>query len=328
MYSIKDQILYSLMDLQRDFLNKITESNVSHVNDISTVNVKSLVNEISTQTDNVVNGNYVLVQGAKDILSNLAPCKIIYNGITYPSVEHAYQHCKAIEAGDEERAVRILNAEDGYVAKSEGFKVVTQLGWMKKKYELMEKLLNTKANQSEKFRNRLLDTKDSKLVHVVINGYWGIGCTRNKFSPMKPYKGQNKFGILLELTRNRLLLFADFDLTSETANVPVSPIINSTVSEENVNVTTTAENVSQDLNNDMRPVIHNSRNKGPNLKTEILLIGDSVTKFVNVNKFCGRKYVTKVPVSTFKDAISIAKEWNTIDAIKVSQIVVHAFRNK
>ena len=33
--------------------------------------------------------------GEYEFLSNFYPCRIVYNGITYPSVEHAYQDRKS-----------------------------------------------------------------------------------------------------------------------------------------------------------------------------------------------------------------------------------------
>lgn len=109
------------------------------------------------------------------ILSNLAPRKVKFNGITYPSVEAAWQAQKLSYADmpvKEKKLVLLsLQASDGLVARSIGSdpKVIKNLNtekWDSVKYGLMHDIIKASLEQDKDVMKLLLSTKDAKLTHL------------------------------------------------------------------------------------------------------------------------------------------------------------------
>lgn len=81
-------------------------------------------------------------QGAYRWLSNFWPCKVIFDGVEYPSVEHAYQAAKTPDqgwrlkilamdyAGDAKRAARQFPLREGW----EGMKLDVMYDLVKQKF--------------------------------------------------------------------------------------------------------------------------------------------------------------------------------------------------
>lgn len=100
-------------------------------------------------------------------LSNFAPCTIVLNGITYPSVEHAYMSAKSddvrwyLKCTDE-------SIQPGSIKKmSRGILLVSN--WEAIKIEVMRECLKQKFNQ-EPYRTLLLATGD---VFIQEGNFWG-----------------------------------------------------------------------------------------------------------------------------------------------------------
>ena len=128
----------------------------------------------SKQDDNSQR-NIVRFQGAKNPLSNLFPTPINIWGMTFRSVEHAYQYRKAIEMNQHISAEDIRQVHSPYDAMDLAKKVNTDQRWLNMKKSVMYQLLNTKANQCEIFRNKLQSTHGNLIVEDTYHDYWGQG---------------------------------------------------------------------------------------------------------------------------------------------------------
>ena len=138
--------------------------------------------------------------GEYRFLSNFFPCTIKYEGLTYPSTEHAYQAAKTIDVAQRkafaiegrEIGLPVLNAGG---AKQLGRKIPIRDDWEEVKLEVMEELLKLKFSQHY-FRQKLIDTGDEELVesNTWNDTYWGV-CRGI---------GQNHLGKLLMKVRSKL----------------------------------------------------------------------------------------------------------------------------
>jgi ribA/ribD-fused uncharacterized protein len=125
-------------------------------------------------------------------LSNFFPCKVKFDGVTYASVEHAYQASKTLD--DQERdQIKRASVRD---AKRLGRKVKLRSDFDHQKLNIMEDLLRQKFAKDSEFAELLLLTGDEKLVEGNTWGdvFWGV-CDG---------KGENHLGSLLMKIRDEL----------------------------------------------------------------------------------------------------------------------------
>lgn len=100
-------------------------------------------------------------------LSNFWPVQVDFEGILYPSVEHAYQAAKTLDAGEREH---IREAPSPGSAKQRGRKVTIRPDWDDKmRLVIMQGLLAQKF-LTEPMRSWLLLTGD---VHIAEGNVWG-----------------------------------------------------------------------------------------------------------------------------------------------------------
>jgi ribA/ribD-fused uncharacterized protein len=132
--------------------------------------------------------------GQYRFLSNfyLLPSPIRYEGIFYPTVEHAYQAAKTL---DKWERLRISKLPTPGVAKREGRKVKLQPDWDEMKLTVMGTLLWMKFSIPE-FRKKLIDTGDAELIH---GNYWG-----DMYWGVCHDKGENYLGQILMNIRKAL----------------------------------------------------------------------------------------------------------------------------
>jgi N-glycosidase YbiA len=104
-------------------------------------------------------------------LSNFHMIPIEYEGITYPSTEHAYQAAKTLDQADR-RAIAALKYPGA--AKKAGYKVKLREDWESIKLRVMEEVIAVKF-QDRHLRQKLLDTGNKELVESNNWGdkYWG-----------------------------------------------------------------------------------------------------------------------------------------------------------
>jgi len=130
--------------------------------------------------------------GPYGFLSNFFPAPITFDGIRYPTSEHAFQAAKTL---DQEERKRIAEEPSPGRAKRLGQKVTLRPGWDGMRVAVMEKLLRAKFSYPE-LRDQLLDTGDAELIegNVWKDKFWGV-CGG---------VGENQLGKLLMKIRDEL----------------------------------------------------------------------------------------------------------------------------
>lgn len=132
-----------------------------------------------------------------DFLSNFYPSVVKYDGVVYPTVEHAFQAAKTRDP--QERHAIALTRYPGQ-AKKMGRTVTMRKGWDQHKADVMLELLRQKF-QAPDLRERLLATGTQKLVegNSWHDNEWGsCGCVRCKD------RGKNLLGRLLMQVRTEI----------------------------------------------------------------------------------------------------------------------------
>lgn len=141
--------------------------------------------------------------GAYRWLSNFWPCKVKFDGVTYPSVEHAYQAAKTTDPHVRALLLQVCSDKtpeaSAALAKQTGNAFILRAGWDAKKLVIMENLLRQKFRISE-LRSKLLDTGTARLEEGNKWGdrFWGIAYPSGV--------GQNHLGKLLMKIRAAIAL--------------------------------------------------------------------------------------------------------------------------
>lgn len=114
-------------------------------------------------------------------LSNFYPCHVTYQGIRYPSSEHAYQ---AMKSNDNTVRHQIASLVHSGAAKKMGKHIELRSDWEEVKDQLMHEIVKAKFEQNEHLKDELLATNDATLIEGNTWGdtYWGIcnGVGQNK----------------------------------------------------------------------------------------------------------------------------------------------------
>jgi N-glycosidase YbiA len=132
-------------------------------------------------------------RGCYRFLSNFWLCGIELDGVVYPSVEHAYQAAKTLNA--EERAT-ILDCKRPGEAKYKGRHVTMRKDWDKIKIGVMRDLLRKKF-RIPYLRQKLADTGRAELIE---GNYWG-----DVFWGVCNGVGENHLGKLLMEVRKEIV---------------------------------------------------------------------------------------------------------------------------
>jgi ribA/ribD-fused uncharacterized protein len=126
-------------------------------------------------------------------LSNFFPVKIIWKGITFPTVEHAFVASKSNNPlfWDE---ISKLPAKSGGYAKKKGRKITLRNNWEKIKVIMMEEFLRQKFRYPH-LEKKLINTYPNFLEegNTWHDNFWG-NCYCNK---CKSIEGRNILGKLL-----------------------------------------------------------------------------------------------------------------------------------
>jgi len=131
-------------------------------------------------------------------LSNYYPCRIDYEGISYPTVEHAYQACKTNSFDEKRRIASFSRPGD---AKRLGRVVDMREDWEDIKYDVMYELLKIKFSQPD-LRRSLVETGEQ---HLEEGNYWHDNYWGNCYCPRcEQIEGQNNLGKLLMDIRSEL----------------------------------------------------------------------------------------------------------------------------
>jgi len=125
-------------------------------------------------------------------LSNFFPCNVDYEGITYPSSEHAFQ---AAKTNNLEQRLLILKADTPGKAKRIGRRVDLRPDWEICKLDIMRTILRQKFTQNTELALLLSNLRG---VHLEEGNYWKD--TFWGICPVGSGIGQNHLGkILMEL---------------------------------------------------------------------------------------------------------------------------------
>ena len=135
-------------------------------------------------------------------LSNFSPSPLLFAGMEWPSVEHAYQAWKSREWPIREMIRKLPTAAN---ARRAGRSLPRRRDWNQAKEPLMLALLRCKFGQSKELALKLLATGDEKLVegndwHC---NFWGA-CTCLRCIEIPK---ENRLGILLMQVRGELQKF-------------------------------------------------------------------------------------------------------------------------
>lgn len=126
----------------------------------------------------------MVFRGEYWFLSNFYPSEVEYEGISYPTVEHAYQ---AAKTPDIKQRASIAVAETPGKARKLGRKLDIYQNWDNMRVLVMRELLRKKFSDKELFR-RLKAIEG----YIVEENWWG-----DTFWGVCNGKGENKLGRLL-----------------------------------------------------------------------------------------------------------------------------------
>lgn len=135
-----------------------------------------------------------------NFLSNFySPCRVVYDGWSYRTVEHAYQSAKS---SDLDVRAQIQQAWSPAQAKKLGRQVTLPDNWDSIKLAIMYACLESKFDDQE-LRVKLLETYPNKLIEGNNWGdtYWGMIPSD---SNSDGWEGENWLGKLLMLLRSQL----------------------------------------------------------------------------------------------------------------------------
>ena len=131
-------------------------------------------------------------RGKNAFLDNGYPVRIEYEGMTFPSVEAAFQ---ASKSWDVRHRLACSQGETPQAVRKLGKKVELRPDWEEKKLAIMKELLEQKFRYFE-LRHQLLSTGDAELVagNQQGDGFWG----------QVKGKGENHLGRLLMEVREEI----------------------------------------------------------------------------------------------------------------------------
>lgn len=139
-------------------------------------------------------------QGKYRFLSNFYKYPITYEGITYPSSEHAYQAAKTLSQSDREAIAKLSSPGD---AKRTGRRLQMRPDWESEKYKIMLTILESKFSLGSLLAKLLCETYPKELVegNNWHDNIWGnCSCVKCRY-----IEGQNLLGKALMQIRIKLL---------------------------------------------------------------------------------------------------------------------------
>lgn len=133
--------------------------------------------------------------GEYRFLSNFYHSPLFYNGLNYPTVEHAFQAQKTVH---KEAQAKIAAAPTPEEAKHMGRSVPLRIDWEDIKEKVMLDLLRLKFTKGSLLANYLDETGDATLIEGTTwhDRFWGV-CNCEKCQG----QGKNMLGTLLMRVR-------------------------------------------------------------------------------------------------------------------------------
>lgn len=129
-----------------------------------------------------------------EYLSNFYASSVAYEGMLYPSVEHAYQASKSLDPAT--RSL-IKKAADPNIAKRLGQSILVHPGWVESRINIMRQLIR------EKFSNPFIRWKLKETVgfRLVNENRWN-----DRFWGVVNGTGENWLGRILEEVREEIIV--------------------------------------------------------------------------------------------------------------------------
>ena len=142
-------------------------------------------------------------RGRYFFLSNMYPCKVKLNSVTFSSAEHAFQAAKCVNREDVEK---ILRCKTGKEAKRVGRKVKLREDWEKIKDGVMYEVIKAKFTQNKHLAEKLIATYPTILVegNTWRDTYWGVDLFDKGKEYQYGYRGRNRLGEILMEVREEL----------------------------------------------------------------------------------------------------------------------------
>ena len=167
----------------------------------------------------------LLFRGPKDPLSAFYPHPLRYNDMNFSSAEQAYQFLKMLHHKiPQYMRDRLLKCRNAYDVKLTAAKLVpvSSSTWNDVKFTIMKDICYAKLKQCKRFRESLLNTNDTYLLHnTETDNVWGCGMN---------LQGQNMMGmILMEVRKEAALYEKDYpplpkpENTAKPKSVPTKP---------------------------------------------------------------------------------------------------------
>ena len=147
----------------------------------------------SIEDKNIV--NFYRATGEYGFLSNLYKKSLVFEGISFPTPEHAYQYGKFRDEDTRKWAMESPKPHLLSILAQSLFSWDIVNNWSKIKVNRMYNILKVKFSDSE-LKNKLLDTENSILIeNSKTDAFWGIG---------QKCKGKNMLGKMLMKVREEI----------------------------------------------------------------------------------------------------------------------------
>lgn len=138
-------------------------------------------------------------RGPYAFLSNFFAAPVTFEGVAYPTVEHAYQAAKTLDPKARERVRAAATPE---LAKKLGAKLTLRPNWPEVKVEVMRALLRQKFQSHPELAELLRKTGDAELVegNTWHDNFWGAcRCARCNGQPAHNWLGRLLMEVRQEL---------------------------------------------------------------------------------------------------------------------------------
>ena len=150
----------------------------------------------------------ICFKGPLCCMSNMYPCKLIYQGITFKSTEQAYQWQRALDIGRVDVALKMIKSVDGFEAKrlSNELEKARVAEWKEKNcIRVMTELIEAKFEQVEDFRQACIESTDAYLMETTFDTFWGVGLLEEaaKSCKLDYLPGKNILGWIIMQVRNK-----------------------------------------------------------------------------------------------------------------------------
>lgn len=147
----------------------------------------------------------IAFQGSHSFLSNFHKAPIRFNGRTYPTIEHAYQHDRATYLGKHSIANQVLTATTPQEAKKTGNRAGRSQEWDLCKQERLKSIVTAKFKQHLDLKNKLVATGSTTLIEATYDPFWGAGAPITARTLREgTWRGRNVFGQILDQVRTEM----------------------------------------------------------------------------------------------------------------------------